>query len=536
MPGTTLGTAYVQIAPSADGIGSSLAQICGGAGEKGGDSFGSNLVKFAKKAITAAGVAKLIKDTFDIGGKLQQSYIGGLETIYNGAEDQMREYARAAAEAGISMNDYAEQAVSFGAALKQSFGEDITGAAKAADQAIMDMADNSAKMGTDIQSVQAAYQGFAKQNYTMLDNLKLGYGGTKQEMERLLAHAEKLTGIHYDIDNLGDVYAAIHEVQEELKISGTAAHEASETFSGSMNAMKAAAENLMGNIALGQNVEESLQVLLDTVHNFLMKNLIPMAGTIIKSLPGVITTFIRDGIPRLLDDFGGLLSDFAASVQEFAGSITAEKVTEWAKTSGVQMLQKGGEILGKFVIGLLSNIGNLLSALGQIGGEIIKGLGSAIWEKVRDAGEKVKEKFLEPINALKDKVRSIIDTIKGFFSFSISMPKIPLPHFSVKPSGWKLSDLLSGSLPSLGIEWYAKGGIMTKPTLFAGGEAGDEAIMPLDPFWSKMDAIAKGIMALSEGTMTVNVYGSPGMSVNDLASAVEQKIINAQKRRAAAWR
>ena len=536
MPGTTLGTAYVQIAPSADGIGSSLAQICGGAGEKGGESFGKKLVKFAGKAMAAAGVAKLVKDTLDIGGKLEQSYLGGLDTLYGDAADAAREYANQAASAGISMNSYAEQAVSFGAALKQAYGGDTKAAADAANTAILDMADNSAKMGTSLESIQAAYQGFAKQNYTMLDNLKLGYGGTKTEMERLLADATKLTGVEYNIDNLGDVYEAIHVIQGEMGLTGVAAAEASETFSGSMNAMKAAAENLMGNIALGQNVEESMLTLLRSVRTFAVGNLIPMIGTIIKSLPGVIVTLVRDGIPVLLKDITGLLSNFARSAQQFAGSITSEKVAEWAKTSGVQMLQKGGEILGKFVTGLFSNLGNLLGALAQIGGEIIKGLGSAIWEKVRAAGEKVKEKFLEPINALKDKVKSIIDTIKGFFSFNISMPKIPLPHFSVKPSGWKLSDLLSGSLPSLGIEWYAKGGIMTKPTLFAGGEAGDEAIMPLDPFWSKMDAIAKGIMALSEGTMTVNVYGSPGMSVNDLASAVEQKIINAQKRRAAAWR
>lgn len=535
MPGTTLGTAYVQIAPSADGIGSSLEQICGGAGEKGGTSFGSKLVKFAGKAMAAAGVAKLIKDTFDIGGKLQQSYIGGIETIYNGAEDLMRENARAAAEAGISMNDYAEQAISFGAALKQSFGKDITGAAKAADQAIMDMADNSAKMGTDIQSVQAAYQGFAKQNYTMLDNLKLGYGGTKQEMERLLAHAEELTGIHYDIDNLGDVYAAIHEVQEELHISGTAAGEAATTFSGSMNAMKAAAENLMGNIALGQNVEESLQTLLGTVQTFFMGNLIPMVGTIIRSLPGVIVTIVRDGIPMLLSDMMGLLSDFVSSVKEFAGSLSSEKIAEWAKTSGVQMLKNGAEMLLNFVTGLVSNIGQLLAALGRIGIEIVKGLGSAIWDKVKAAGEKVKEKFLEPINALRDKVHNIVEKIKGFFTFKISIPNIPLPHFGIKPSGWKLGDLLKGSIPSLAIDWYAKGGIMTKPTLFGGGEAGDEAIMPLDPFWDKMDRLAKGVMALAEGSMTVNVYGSPGMDVNQLASAVEQKIISSQKRRAAAW-
>ena len=186
MAGTSLGTAYVQIVPSADGIKGSITDVLSGESESAGIKSGNTIATFAKKALKAAAIGKFVKDTLDEGGKLQQSYIGGLETIYEGAEDQIRSYARAAADAGISMNTYAEQAVSFGAALKQSFGSDIAGAAKAADQAIMDMADNSAKMGTDIESIQNAYQGFAKQNYTMLDNLKLGYGGTKAEMERLL--------------------------------------------------------------------------------------------------------------------------------------------------------------------------------------------------------------------------------------------------------------------------------------------------------------------------------------------------------------
>ncbi len=482
MPGTTLGTAYVQIAPSADGIKGSLQDICSGAGEQGGTSFGSKLVKFAGKAMAAAGVAKLIKDTFDIGGKLEQSYIGGLDTLYGDAADQAREFANKAAAAGISMNDYAEQAVSFGAALKQSFGDAEDAemrAAEAANTAILDMADNSAKMGTSLESIQNAYQGFAKQNYTMLDNLKLGYGGTKEEMERLLADATKLSGVEYNIDNLSDVYAAIHVIQDDLGLTGVAADEASETFSGSMNAMKAAAENLMGNIALGQNVEESLQTLLGTVRNFAVNNLIPMAGTILKSLPGVIVTVIRDGIPQLMTDILSLTGDLVASVKEFAGSITSEKVAEWAKTTGVDLLKKGGELLLNFISGLWTNIGSLLQTLGEIGLEIIKGLGSAIWDKVKAAGEKVKEKFLEPINALKDKVHEVIEKIKGFFSFNISIPKIPLPHFGINPSGWKLGDLLKGTIPSLAIDWYAKGGIMSKPTVFAGGEAGDEAILPL---------------------------------------------------------
>lgn len=174
MAGTTLGTAYVQIVPSAQGIKGSISNVLGGEAESAGMSTGSKFAAFAKKAIKAAAIGTVIKSALSEGAKLQQSYFGGLDTLYGEAADKAREYARAASEAGISMNSYSEQAVSFGAALKNAYGGDTTKAIEAANKAILDMADNSAKMGTDIESVQMAYQGFAKQNYTMLDNLKLG--------------------------------------------------------------------------------------------------------------------------------------------------------------------------------------------------------------------------------------------------------------------------------------------------------------------------------------------------------------------------
>ena len=174
--GTTLGTAYVQIVPSAQGIKGSITDVLGGEAESAGTSVGSKIGSFAKKALAAAAIGtvmvKGMKAAMDEGAKLQQSYLGGVDTLYGKAAEQVRAYAREASKAGISMNDYSEQAVSFGAALKQAFGGDVVKAAEAANMAIMDMADNSAKMGTDIGSIQMAYQGFAKQNYTMLDNLK----------------------------------------------------------------------------------------------------------------------------------------------------------------------------------------------------------------------------------------------------------------------------------------------------------------------------------------------------------------------------
>jgi hypothetical protein len=166
-----LGKAYVQIIPSAKGISGSISSLLGGeasrAGESAGESLGLGIVGKLKGVLAAAGVGTLLKETLDAGGDLQQSF-GGLDTLYGEAAEGAKKYAAEAAKAGISANTYAEQAVSFGASLKQAFGGDTTAAMESANQAIIDMADNSAKMGTDIGMIQSAYEGFAKQNYTML--------------------------------------------------------------------------------------------------------------------------------------------------------------------------------------------------------------------------------------------------------------------------------------------------------------------------------------------------------------------------------
>lgn len=532
---TTLGTAYVQIQPSAAGIKGSISKVLGGESESAGTSAGMNIAKFAKKALVAGGIGAaltgVIKGAISEGAKLQQSYLGGLDTLYGDAADAARNYAKEAAAAGISMNEYSEQAVSFGAALKSAYGGDTMKAAEAANKAILDMADNAAKMGTPLESIQNAYQGFAKQNYTMLDNLKLGYGGTKSEMERLLADAQKLTGVEYNIDNLGDVYDAIHVIQGELGLTGVAAEEASQTFSGSFNAMKAAAQNVLGSLALGEDIQPALSGLLTSVDTFLFNNLIPMIGTVIRGLPEVIATFVQEGIPRLLEHFTSFLQQAATFLSGLTDQLSAENISAWATEMIPRLLSTAGELISKFANGLIQNLPKILSAIGQIGLNIVTGLGQAIWPKIKEAANGIKERFLAPINTLKDKVKEIIDKIKAFFSFNIDAPHIPLPHFSISPSGWKLGDLLKGQLPSLGIEWYAKGGIATKPVV-GFGEAGPEALLPLDPFWKKMDEIAEGTGA----NVTINVYPSAGMDEEQLAQKIERKLINQVQNRRLAWR
>ena len=313
---TDLGKAYVQIVPSAQGIKNQIEGILGGplenAGKTGGEKLGSSLVGSLKKLGVAAAVGKIVKDAFSAGGDLEQSF-GGLETIYGEAGKGAQYFAMQAAQAGISANSYAEQAVSFGAALKQAYGGDTVAAMKAADTAIMDMADNSAKMGTEIGSIQAAYQGFAKQNYTMLDNLKLGYGGTKSEMERLLADAQKLSGVEYNIDNLGDVYDAIHVIQGELGLTGVAAAEAETTLTGSFGAMKASWTNLLAAMTTGKGLQAAMSNLGKSAGNVL-NNVVRMAGNAVSQLPTLFTGLMTAVGPAMLPAVTGLIQGLLTGI------------------------------------------------------------------------------------------------------------------------------------------------------------------------------------------------------------------------------
>ncbi|MEE1315999.1 MAG: hypothetical protein U0K35_02095 [Prevotella sp.] len=306
-------------------------------------------------------------------------------------------------------------------------------------------------------------------------------------MERLLADAEKLTGVKYDINNLGDVYDAIHVIQGDLGPTGVAADEAATTFSGSLNAMKASAQNFFGSLALGENVSASLSQLMTAASTFFFGNFIPMLGTIIKSLPGAIWTFMSQGVPMLLSNLLKLVTSVASSVQSLASNISGAKVAAWASTMIPKVLSAAASVVGKFAVGLLKNLPKIVIAVGKIGLAIVRGLGSALWGKVTAAANGIKERFLKPIETLREKVRGIIDKIKGFFKFKVSAPHVPLPHFSISPAGWRLSDLLKGVKPSLGISWYAKGGIFDEPTIAGIGEAGPEAVVPLNKFWDKLD-------------------------------------------------
>ena len=306
---TEIAQAYVQLIPSARGITGKIQSIlnpeASAAGQSAGQSLGSSLVGVMTKVIAAAGIGKVLSAAISEGAALQQS-LGGIETLFKGSADKVKGYANEAYKTtGLSANAYMENVTGFSASLLQSLGGDTNKAAETANMAMIDMSDNANKMGTSMESIQMAYQGFAKQNYTMLDNLKLGYGGTKQEMQRLLADAEKLTGVKYDINNLSDVYQAIHAIQENLDITGTTAKEAASTFSGSFESMKAAAQNVLGKLALGENILPSLHALLKTTSTFLFDNFLPMVGNIFSGLGLVLTEGISQIASQLFGDAFG---------------------------------------------------------------------------------------------------------------------------------------------------------------------------------------------------------------------------------------
>ena len=295
-----------------------------------GEKLKSGLATAGKVAV--AGVAAGATAIGALGTKAVAAYadyeqlVGGVETLFKDSQDQVMDYANNAYKtAGLSANEYMETVTSFSASLLQSLGGDTSAAADKANLAITDMSDNANKMGTDMTSIQNAYQGFAKSNYTMLDNLKLGYGGTQAEMERLLADAEKISGIKYDISSYADIVDAIHVVQTEMGITGTTAKEAASTIQGSFGMMKSAWQNLVTGMA---DPEQDLGVLVGNFTDSVViagNNLIPriqellpriveattsLIGTVSEQLPAILGTVL----PSLVEGATNLVTGLMAAL------------------------------------------------------------------------------------------------------------------------------------------------------------------------------------------------------------------------------
>ncbi len=330
------------------------------------DKLKSGLATAAKvgaAALTAAatGMAALTKASIDQYAEYEQ-LVGGVDTLFKTASDKVQEYAANAYKtAGMSANEYMDTVTSFSASLLQSLGGDTEKAAQKADQAITDMADNANKMGTGMEMIQNAYQGFAKQNYTMLDNLKLGYGGTKEEMERLLADAEKLSGQKFDISSYSDIVDAIHVVQTEMGITGTTAKEAASTIQGSVSAAKSAWSNLITGIAADNadldtlignfvsSVETAAGNIIPRVSVMLggISQLVTSASTTI--IPMVITT-ITDNLPALLQAAVALVGALGQGIIDSLPAITQAAI----------------DILFFLANGLIENLPTLIDGIVQV--------------------------------------------------------------------------------------------------------------------------------------------------------------------------
>lgn len=346
------GTLVFNTKLDSDGVTTGLTRI--------GSAASTALGTLAGNLMTQAvdGLRNLGSEAINAFGNIQQSY-GGLDTIYKEASSSAKAYALQAQKMGISMNTYAEQAVSMGAALKQSLKGDVAAAAEKANLAISDMADNSAKMGTSIESLQNAYQGFAKGNYTMLDNLKLGFGGTKEEMERLLETAEKMPeamGRKFDISSYADIVDAIHLVQENMGVAGVAAAEAQTTIQGSMNAAKASFENLLA--AMGDpdgDVDAAMQTFLASLQTA-WDNLAPTIQTIGKNILEQIGKGIEAKLKPFKDDLAGSIGDIVKAIGEFIEEIAGDNEVLNGIADAIKFL---GENMDK----VLPAVGGLTAAI-----------------------------------------------------------------------------------------------------------------------------------------------------------------------------
>jgi phage-related protein len=370
--GIELGKAYVQIVPSAQGIKSALTEMFDeeteGLGEQTGQSIGQELIGTLKKVIAAAGIGKIISDSINMGGALQQS-LGGVETLFKDSADTVKEYAaQAYRTVGLSANDYMEQTTSFAASLLSSVSQDTDAAAQLANMAMVDMADNANKMGTDMQDIQNAYQGFAKQNYTMLDNLKLGYGGTQAEMQRLLNDATKISGVKYDLGNLADMYSAIHIIQQEMDITGTTAREAATTLTGSFAAMKAAAENVMGNWSTGADLTEPLQALADTAQTFLVDNLLPMIGNVLAGIPEIVYSLVPELLQTGTELLSSLAQGFTEGIPEFFSTALPQLLafTDQLRDNAASFVDAGLNLITQLLNGLIAGLPDLIAYVPDI--------------------------------------------------------------------------------------------------------------------------------------------------------------------------
>lgn len=410
MPGT-IASAYVQILPSAEGMKSNLTKALGGDAEDVGKSLSNKIggglktgLGVAAKA-AAAGIAAAGTAAVALGSQAMESYanyeqlIGGVETLFGESADKViNDASQAFKTAGMSANDYMETSIQSAAALINSLGGDQAKAADLMGMSITDMSDNVNKMGTSMEAVQNAYRGFSRGNFTMLDNLALGFAGTKEGMQELLNAAEQISGVKYDINSYSDIVKAIHEVQTQMGITGTTAKEAMSTISGSVAATKAAWQNLMTGLA-DENAD------FDTlVNNFIdsamvaAENILPRVQTIMgglsrlisegsqKILPIIIDTIVQN-LPQILSAGVQIIISLVTGIVQALPQLVAaipqivSAIIGAFRSNGPALLQAGSDLLQMVGIGIGNAVAWLFGKVNEIGSSIVDQIYSGISSK-----------------------------------------------------------------------------------------------------------------------------------------------------------
>lgn len=450
--------------------------------DKAGDGFSVMKMVIANLATQAINIAidalkKLASAIIDVGKDALENYanyeqlVGGVETLFKDSAPVVEEYAnRAYKTAGLSANQYMETVTNFSASLISSLDGDTTKAAEVADRAIQDMSDNANKMGTDIGSIQNAYQGFAKQNYTMLDNLKLGYGGTKTEMERLIHDASEMTDVQKELGvtvddgdlSFANIANAISVVQKEMGIMGTTAKEADSTIEGSLNSMKAAWQNLLTGIAdenadvneLSKQFAESVVTAAENILPripVIVQGMFQVASSLIqKEFPKLFKQFVpmimdqlallQQTLPDILETLSQQLSDFAPKVAEYGadlivklgkGAIAAapqlmtiignlmNAILKIVVGTAALLLAKGLMVVGKFALGILKGIGKVIEAAGKIVKAVVdkvKTLPAKLLSFATNAVKSFASGISKGISTIVARAKSLVERVKSTIS------------------------------------------------------------------------------------------------------------------------
>ena len=531
-------------------------------------------VKALASAIKEAGAALIDLGKQSIQGFAEQEQlIGGVDTLFKENSAQVQQYANEAYKtAGLSANQYMETVTSFSASLLQSLGGDTKAAAEKADQAITDMSDNANKMGTDMQSIQNAYQGFAKANYTMLDNLKLGYGGTKEEMQRLLTDAEKLSGVKYDLSSYADIVDAIHVVQTEMGITGTTAAEAATTIEGSANAMKSAWNNLLTGMS-NENLDLNKLVkdVVDSIGTF-ADNIIPRLQVMLPRFAEGLTQLV-DGLvpyigpamelllPSLVQGVGGLVSGIVQALPAAVEAISAviPMLVQQLTTLLPQIVNAGVSIIASLADGIGDNLPALIPAAVDAVIEVASGLVANVDKIIIAAGQLIgglTQGLIEAIPHLVYRLPEIILAItsgllKGMASIGMVGQQLVEGLFNgianaaswlyEKIKGWA-GDVLDWIKGFFGIHSPSKVfadevGKFIPPGITLGVEqAMPKAMRDMGAQLSALSAIPMpGGTTTNLGGVSIVVYGAQGQDVSELADIVMARMQSAVERREAVF-